>query len=154
MAGILLTLLSTCCIATSQRERLMVRTTACNVPIPTVLKSPEANAGQICFVLLTARKLPSGNQPCLNQQCSRDATKHHMPPATARASGALCKLWSAQQDLGEKGCISLGGQKGSSLSWAEPRASQAVHCLENSSSKLAKCPPWSCSCLKAFYYDI
>lgn len=54
MSGVFLTLVSKCCIATSQIERLMVRTEARTMLIPTVLKSPKENVALICFVLLMA----------------------------------------------------------------------------------------------------
>lgn len=56
MSDAFLTLGSMCCIATSQKERLMAGTAAWNMPIPTVPKSPKGNAALICFVLLELQK--------------------------------------------------------------------------------------------------
>lgn len=103
MSGVFLTLVAMCCIATSQNERLMVRTAAWNMLIPTVLKSPKRNADSFCFVGGIKDKksggLPCRNPPHLNQPW-RDGTEQHIT-CTARAPERLCELW-AEQDLGER----------------------------------------------------
>lgn len=94
MSGVFLTLVAMCCIATSQNERLMVRTAAWNTLIPTVLKPPKGNADSFCFVGGTKDKnsggLSFGNPPHPNQP-RRDGTEQHIT-CTARAPERLWGL--------------------------------------------------------------